>query len=546
MIDHIIEILEKHEFLTALSLITAFYLAPIFAKAVFTIIGGILAFIVKLIFNDAVERKVRSWVSDILKGLLNNENIQVQDIPLLDSEYLCIFRLYIPITDHLHVYIPTVRIRVRFWRLLRRFIWLYIRHLDNRIAFRGYLKFLCSEEIKEINLQNATITWECNEHEDAADCYRNTTFNFSQLYIIEDKLKAYDFHLLWERATFKVSLPGENIAVENIGGYISNNRGSFDTYLHGLLEGQIMSISNLDKGIRDYRMLIPSINLTPFIWAMICDNIPALAVFHSSSSKSMGRMINVICQLRICDRLEVAEIEWTFRDGNGEYISTRSNHTYSLTSIDGSFHIKEMKQFCATRLNLKINNHNVGLAGTMVFDNPINDVHKLTENGTFTIALDSNRFSFLNGLDISILDRFILDGELKITPHNFHVCFHSEQEHAVNAFKFSYKDVSIIVDRLFGHLTFEESTCFSQDIGCYLVSATKYGTTGIYNRRLMHLQSFYYDMIDQYYSIQIRTKDVDFSSFCNNTEQHNNSTSLIDIRGDFSSLGNFKVRFEYL
>ena len=41
-----------------------------------------------------------------------------------------------PITDHLHVYIPTVRIRVRFWRLLRRFIWLYMRHLDNRIAFR--------------------------------------------------------------------------------------------------------------------------------------------------------------------------------------------------------------------------------------------------------------------------------------------------------------------------------------------------------------------------------------------------------------------------
>ncbi|MCQ2373435.1 MAG: hypothetical protein MJ050_05095 [Phascolarctobacterium sp.] len=542
MIDHIIDILEKHEFLTALSLITAFYLAPIFAKAVFTIIGGTIAFIVKLIFNDALERKIRSWVANILRGLLNNENIQVNDIPLLDSEYLCIFRLYIPITDHLNVYIPTVRIRVRCWRLLRRSIWLYLRHLDNRIAFYGYLKLLCSEELKEINLQNASITWECHEHEDAAECYRGTNFDFAQLNIIEEKLKRYEFHLLWERANLRVTLPGENIAVENIGGYISNNNGNYEMYLHGLLEGQIMSIGNIGKGIRNYRLIIPAINLTPLIWTMICDNIPALTVLHSSNGHSMGRMVNVICQLRIRDKIEVAEIEWTFRDGNGEYVSAASNHSYSLTAIEGSFHIKEMTEFCATGLNLKVNNHNIGLAGTITFANPINQkVNQITEDGIFSIAFDANNFNFINGLEVSVLDRFILDGEIQITPNAIHFCCHSDKEHAVNAFKFSYKDLSIIVDRFFGHLTVEGSTCFSQDIGCYLVSATKHGSSSIYDRSLIHLQNFYYDLIDQAFAIQVRANGIDVPNFITSKTPRSQITSLLDIHGDFSSAGNINV-----
>lgn len=543
LFSRIIDILEEHEFLTAVSLIMAFYVAPIFARAIFAVLGGIIAFIVKTLFNDALENKIRSLVSNLLGGLLNNDKVEVRDVPHLDTDYLCIYRLYIPVTEHLTVEIPTVRIRVRFWRLLRKTFWLYLRNLDNRLAFNGYFKLLCSDELKEILLQNASINWSCRQHKQAEECYKDTNFDISSLNIIEENLKHYTFHLLWERADLKISLPGEEFAVENLGGYINNEKGKYDMYLHGLFDGQIMSITNRDKGIRNFRMMIPAVNLTPLIWTVICDYVPALTVFHSAQgSSSMGRMVNIICKLRITNKVEVADMEWTFRDGRGEYTGTASKHTYALTAIEGTFHIKEMKEFTIGRLNLKINNHNVGLAGNLTFFNPIDkSVHRLKEEGNFSLAIDANNFSFINGLDISVLDRFIIDGEITITPTTVHICFHSDSEHAINAFKFRYRDLSIIIDKFFGHITFEAAACFSQDIGCYLVSATKYGSPGIYNRNLIHLQSFYYDLIDQVFSIQLRTKGIDFQSFSKDHQRHANAISIIDIHGDFSPTGTVKA-----
>lgn len=545
IIDHIVVTFQYHEFLTAVGIIAAFYLGPIIARAIIIVLGGIIAFFIKTIFNDALEQKIRAILSSLIGGLLNNEKVEVRDIPLLDSDYLCIFKLHIPVTDHLTVEIPTVRIRVRFWRLLRKTFWLYLTHLDNRLAFNGYFKLLCSDELKEINLQNASIIWECHEHEKAEDCYRDSNFDITILNIIQDKLKLYEFHLLWEKADLKIILPGESLAVENIGGYIINEKGKYDMYLHGLFEGQIMSITNRDKGIRNYHMMIPAINLTPFLWTIVCDNIPALTVFHATDSSSMGRMINVQCQLRVKDKLEITEIEWTFRDGRGEYIGATSKHTYSLTAVEGSFHIKEMREFCANRLNLKINNHNVGLAGFINFDSPINDtVGKVSEEGIFSLAIDANNFTFINGLELSVLDRFNLDGEIKISPNSLHICFHSDKEHAVNAFKFTYRDLSCIVDRFFGHITLDGASCFSQDIGCYLVSLTKFGAAGIYERKLLHLQSLYYDLIDQIFSIQVRAKGLDIKAFNKGYKQNANTTSFIDIYGNFSSEDSIKAHIK--
>lgn len=543
IIDHITVTFQYHEFLTAVGIIAAFYLGPILAKAIIMLLGGIIAFFMKTLFNDALEAKVRAIVSGLIGGLLNNEKVEVRDIPLLDSDYLCIFKLHIPVTDSLTVDIPTVRIRVRFWRLVRKTIWLYLTHLDNRIAFNGYFKFLCSEELKEINLQNASIIWECHEHSKAEDCYHDSNFDTTILRIIEDELKLYEFHLLWEKADLKINLPGESLAVENIGGYITNEKGKYEMYLHGLFEGQIMSIANRDKGIRNFRLMIPAINLTPFLWMVVCDNIPALTVFHAKEDASMGRMVNIICQLHIGDKLEVAEIEWTFRDGRGEYVNPSSKHSYSLTAIEGSFHIKNMTEFCANRLNLKINNHNVGLAGSLNFAHPINqNVHKVSEAGTFSLAVDANNFTFINGLEMAVLDRFILEGELQIKPNSLHFCFQSDKEHAVNACKFSYRDLSFIVDRFCGHITLDRTACFSQDMGCYLVNVTKFGTAGIYNRKPLQLQSFYYDLIEQVFSIRLQTKELDLLSFSKGLEPRPQVDNLIDIYGNFSSEDSIKAK----
>lgn len=542
IIDHIEVTFQYHEFLTAVGIIAAFYLGPIVARAIIIVLGGIIAFFLKMMFNDALEQKVRALVSSLIGSLLNNDKVEVRDIPLLDSDYLCIFKLHIPITDHLTVEIPTVRIRVRMWRLVRKTIWLYLAHLDNRLAFNGYFKLLCSDELKEINLQNASIIWECHDHANAQECYKETSFDFTQLNILQDQLKLYNFSLLWEKADLKINLPGERLQVENIGGYINNEKGKYEMYLHGLFEGQIMSIANLDKGIKNYRIMIPAVNLTPFIWTIICDNIPALTVFHATDGLSMGRMVNILCQIRITDKIEVADIEWTFRDGHGEYTGATSNHTYSLTAIEGTFHIKEMREFSSSRLNLKINNHNVGLAGFINFNTPINTaVQETAEDGIFSIAIDANNFSFINGLEISVLDRFILDGEIKLAPKSMHICFHSDKEHSVNALKFSVRDLSIIIDRFFGHITFEGAACFSQDLGCYLVSATRYGHPGIYDRRLLHLQSLYYDLVDQVYSIQARAANLDLKSFTEGTKQRPDTTSLIDIYGNFASNESIKT-----
>lgn len=542
IIDHISVTFEYHEFLTALSIVAAFYLGPIIARAIIIVLGGIIAFFIKTLFNDALEQKIRAVVSSLIGGLLNNDKVEVRDIPLLDSDYLCIFKLYIPISDHLTVYIPTVRIRVRFWRLVRKTFWLYLTHLDNHLAFNGYFKLLCSEELKEINLQNASIVWECTKHETAEACYHDSSFDVSQLNIIADKLKLYNFHLLWEKADLKIKLPGESLAVENIGGYIINEKGKYDMYLHGLFEGQIMSIANLNKSIRTYRLMIPAINLTPFLWAIVCDNIPALTVFHSSDSSSMGRMVNINCQLLITDKLEIDEIEWTFRDGRGKYVGPTSKHTYSLTAIEGSFRIKNMREFCANRLNLKINNHNVGLAGHLGFDEPISkNINSQSHEGVFSLAIDANNFAFINGLDVSVLDRFNLDGEIKITPSTIHLCFHSDQEHAVNALRFRYRDISFIVDRFFGHLTLDAAAWYSQDVGCYLVNVSKFGSAGIYNRKLLHIQSFYYDLLDQVFSVQVRAKELDLKSFNKGLKQKPDINNLIDIYGNFSSEDSIKA-----
>lgn len=539
MIDHIIILFEQHEFLTAVSLVTAFYLAPILVKAVFAILGGGIAFIAKTVFNDALENKIRSIVSNLLSALLNNDSIKVNDIPLLDSDYLCIFQLYIPITENLTVYIPTVRIRVRFWRLARKTFWLYLNHLDNRLAFNGYFKLLCSEELKEINLQNANIIWECAKHNMAEECYRDINFDFSQLGLMEEKLKLYEFHLLWEHAHLKINLPGENISVENLCGHINNQSGTYEIYLHGLLDGQIISVSNLGKSLHDLRLIIPAINLTPLLWAIIGDNIPALMAFHPSSNKLMGRIVNVICCIKLRNHLEITDVEWTLHDGHCEYTGAASNHTYTLSSIEGSFRIKRMIEFTATKLNLKINNHNVGLSGSLIFSSPIKKTSSINaKEGSFSIALDSNNFTFINGLEISILDRFNLEGSFKLVNSNLYVCFHSDKEHSINALKFSYKDTCVIVDRFFGHLTIEGSICHSQDIGCYLVSASKYNSKGIYGRNPIHLQRLFYDLISQDFSIQLRAKQLDLVNFNKCLKPQKNINSFIDIEGNFSSTGN--------
>lgn len=95
IIDHVVVTFQYHEFLTAVGIITAFYLGPIIARAVVLLIGGILAFFIKTIFNDALELKVRAIISSLIGSLLNNNQVEVKDIPPLGSDYLCIFRLYI-------------------------------------------------------------------------------------------------------------------------------------------------------------------------------------------------------------------------------------------------------------------------------------------------------------------------------------------------------------------------------------------------------------------------------------------------------------------
>lgn len=319
-IDHIVVTFQYHEFLTAVGIIAAFYLGPIIARAIIIVLGGIIAFFIKTIFNDALEQKVRAIVSSLIGGLLNNDKVEVRDIPLLDSEYLCIFKLHVPITPHLTVEVPTVRIRVRFWRLLRKTLWLYLTHLDNKLAFYGYFKLLCSDELKEINLQNASIIWECHEHQAATECYRDTKFDVTILNALEDKLKRYEFHLLWEKADLKINLPGETLDVENIGGYIINQKGEYNIYLHGLFEGQIMTIANHDKGVRNYRLIIPSIEITPFIWSIFKDKIPNLTIDHTNDIHSVGRIVNIVCQLNMNDSLKISQMEYWFLYGKRHVI----------------------------------------------------------------------------------------------------------------------------------------------------------------------------------------------------------------------------------
>jgi len=321
MIEHIIQIFEKHEFLTAISLITAFYLAPIFAKAFFAILGGIIAFIIKMLFNDALENKIRSVIGSLLGTLLDNEKVQVKDIPLLDSDYLCIFQLHIPVTEKLTIDIPTVRIRVRFWRLARKTLWLYLTHLDNKIAFNNYFKLLCSEELKEINLQNANILWECKEHSHAEECFRDASFDFSILKKLEAYLKLYEFHLLWERGDLKINLPSESISIENIGGHINKEQDKYEMYLHGLLNGQIMSITNLDTSLHRFRLTIPSISQTSIFWRIIAGYIPKLDMPPTMQENVVIRLVNIICFFKITDTLEVSRLEWALQENYREYLS---------------------------------------------------------------------------------------------------------------------------------------------------------------------------------------------------------------------------------
>ena len=326
-LQRILDILEKHEIVTAISIIAAFYIAPIVVKIVFSIVASIIAFFLKAFFNDALEVKIRNWSSTLLTNMLHGQKVEAQDLPHIESEYVYLYRLVLPITDHLTVFIPTLRIRMRIWRLVRKALLLYIQNITNSLAFRGYLRSLCADEVREITLQNVSVHWKCPTHNHSEECHCDSSLDIAQLKELSNALKAYRFHILWDRADLNIEIDDENFNIENIGGYIHNKYGAYKIFLHGLYDGQIMTLSNEGTDISYYQLNVPALNLNPILWDFLADTFPNLLQYKIEKSHHLNRMHNIHCRLHLKNSLELIALTGSFESPYTPFVNVKNlNH----------------------------------------------------------------------------------------------------------------------------------------------------------------------------------------------------------------------------
>lgn len=480
------------------------YLLPIVVNCILSIFKSFIAFALRLKFFEKIERTIKNYVNSCISSLLHSDDVTTNDIPHLESDYLFLYRINI-CKDNLNIEIPTIEIRIRFWR----WFWLVaLKCLKYKLTFwrplgerkqelDKNLQRICSREIKEVKLENAYIVYKADEIKSKAVSVEDTKAVLETVLQEKLPLEELNFHILLERATLVIKLQEEEFYVENINGHLHNTDGYLKAYVFGFHEGQIVSFSNRKGSYRNYQAIITSISLNHGFWKIITSYIPALSGLTTDNS-AICKLTDVHCFFSLEEGIQLESLEWRVRDG--EVRADLKGRRYSLSAFEGSFSINELKHFAIRKLNCKLNNHPLGFGGYVDFSEPLKGKEQLaTNSGTYSFALDSNALTFINDLHIELLNRFWLEGCFNISSEALTLAFKSKQTEN-SALKVAYKDFSAMLKRFDGSIKLSGSEIVSDNISCSVISA--YNTREKMAEAKLLVNRFVFNMANQKFYVE--------------------------------------------
>lgn len=536
------QLIQTHGLINFVLFLISIYFVPFVFKLIIWMIKNLLGPIFRVFFNDFVENKIKKFISDKLSKLTGQQLI-ANDIPHLESDYLYLYKVVMTKQDILTIEFTTIEIRVRFWRLLGRVLLNHLRFCFDKAAREDNLKLTLSKEIKEIRLQNPIITW--NTKPSCTDCSNPDTDRLDKLkhkHEVANEalmellagLQHYELHLAIDRGSLKFNIRGTYYGVDNLGGYIHNQNNRFQLYFNGLYDGQIISFANEDQDGSRYHLVVPGCTITATLWEIITDYIPSLQCIKPLEGDAIGRLTDVHCHFAINEYLELTNLEWQIRDVRGEY-NRGGKHSYRFASGEGSFHINALKSFTVSKFIFKVNNHAIGWNGKFVFDQPLNSKPNLkTNSGSFYIALDSNTFSFANSFNLSVLDRFWLNGKLSMVEGAVTLAFDSDGESAVNALAIGYKKLRLIVDRFYGDIIFGKDSISSNSIACRLTSIGVGESADIDTQSHIAINNLSFDLPTQAFTFNADASNMDIPAVYKSLEFSGRLNGNLNIAGVLS------------
>lgn len=535
------QLIQTHGIVNFALFLISLYFVPFAFKTVWWMIKNLLGPIFRVLFNDLIENKIKHFISAKLSKLTGLD-VQTKDIPHLESDYLCLYKIAMSNADRFTVEFSTIILRIRFWRFVAKIVWNKLWHFTNQEKAEQELKNILSTEIKEIRLEEPTFILntvhaeehcpECASTNDIAAEHNHAAGSI--LAELHKALQDYNLHFIINRGAFKVNIRNTFYSVENVGGYIHNDKNHFQLYFIGLYDGQIISFANEDTEGYRYHLVVPGCTLTPALWEIISDNIPSLQCIKPIDADAIGRITDLHCRFSIENALDLLSLDWQIRDGQGEY-NHKGSHSYRFTTGEGSFHIEGLKNFTVSKFNLKVNNHAVGWSGKFIFDKPLNNKENLkTNSSSFMLALDSTAFNFANRLNLAILDKFCLSGNLSMVDGAITLNFDSEQDNSTNALTLNYKKLKLVVDRFYGEINFSRNSVYSQTLGCQLISVGVGEESETDTQAKIVLRNSRLDLLSQDFELHANVKNMDVPIYYKAIEIYGQLNGTMDIQGNLA------------
>ena len=523
------------------------YLFPILVNFLLSILRSTVAFILRITFFDNIERAIKKYINGFISRILQSDDVTTNDIPHLESDYLFLYRIKI-VKNGLIVEIPTVEIRIRFWRVISLVCWFYVKtHIcfwkpaaEKRLSFDNALRALCSKEIKEIKLQNAIVDYTYEQRE-VKTKQKSSEIEVEQIIEEAKLLNDLDFHVLLERFTVNVHYAGETFIVENTTGHIHHAAGVSKVYLFGFHNGQVVSLTNVEGRANEFRAMVTNFLVTKEWWQVITKNIPGLRMIHNVDEEDLCKISDLNCCFKIARKVTINNISWRITDGEAYYEAEKQQ--YDLQAVEGSFRIDKLQNFYVHSLKLKLNNHPLSAGGYVSFGQPVTSQDTVKHNkGSFKLTIDDNKLSFMSNLHVGIIGRLNLSGDFVLDGEKFALTLQSGGKNK-EAVAVQYKDYSITLNDFSCSFEINDNQLVGKEIKCAVLP--KGSLEEANDKASMCLQDFNFDLATQRFSLQAELSDYNTYSLWEKKKFSCRADLTMFIEGCLSTANSVVARGKY-
>ena len=103
--------------------------------------------------------------------------------------------------------------------------------------------------------------------------------------------------------------------------------GDYKIFLHGIYDGQIITLSNEGTDISYYQLNVPALNLNPILWDFLADTFPNPLQYKIEKSHHLNRMHNIHCRLHLKNSLELIALTGSFESPYTPFVNVKNlNH----------------------------------------------------------------------------------------------------------------------------------------------------------------------------------------------------------------------------